>query len=256
MAAASGVDVEIVWDDLPLLPGVLAVPGRGNPSRRGRAEPRIVRPTALIGRRGRRSRPMLDLCFDPQTSGGLLIAVPESVAGRLARPAPRRRNARGGDHRPGDRQGAGTGRVACRRTADDVSHCARRSGSRRRCASRPIENHAKSVEEIKTMSCCSNPSESAAASDASAGEATRRDSDGEAAAEVPRFSASGQRARRARTARRSGPIAIALSVLAQCEPCVKIHMKKAREMGFTAGRDRRGRLDGHRLRRLADDDVL
>ena len=30
MAAASKVDVEIVWDDLPLLPGVLRVSGRGN----------------------------------------------------------------------------------------------------------------------------------------------------------------------------------------------------------------------------------
>lgn len=28
-------------------------------------------------------------------------------------------------------------------------------------------------------------------------------------------------------------IAIALSVMARCEPCVKSHIKKAREMGFT-----------------------
>jgi AhpD family alkylhydroperoxidase len=28
-------------------------------------------------------------------------------------------------------------------------------------------------------------------------------------------------------------IAIALSVLARCEPCVKSHLKKAREMGFS-----------------------
>ena len=28
-------------------------------------------------------------------------------------------------------------------------------------------------------------------------------------------------------------VAIALSVLAKCEPCVKIHIKKAREMGFS-----------------------
>ena len=28
-------------------------------------------------------------------------------------------------------------------------------------------------------------------------------------------------------------IAIALSVLAKCEPCVKSHVKKAREMGFS-----------------------
>ena len=28
-------------------------------------------------------------------------------------------------------------------------------------------------------------------------------------------------------------MAIALSVLAKCEPCVKSHIKKARDMGFT-----------------------
>lgn len=34
-------------------------------------------------------------------------------------------------------------------------------------------------------------------------------------------------------ARTKRAIAIALSVLARCEPCLKSHLKKAREMGFT-----------------------
>ena len=34
-------------------------------------------------------------------------------------------------------------------------------------------------------------------------------------------------------ARTKRAIAIALSVLARCEPCVKSHIKKAREMGFS-----------------------
>ena len=34
-------------------------------------------------------------------------------------------------------------------------------------------------------------------------------------------------------ARTKRAVAIALSVLARCEPCVKIHMKKAAEMGFS-----------------------
>ena len=34
-------------------------------------------------------------------------------------------------------------------------------------------------------------------------------------------------------ARTKRAIAIALSVLARCEPCVKIHLKKAAEMGFS-----------------------
>ena len=35
------------------------------------------------------------------------------------------------------------------------------------------------------------------------------------------------------TAQTKQAIAIALSVLAKCEPCVKSHIKKAREMGFS-----------------------
>ena len=53
---------------------------------------------------------MLDLCFDPQTSGGLLIAVAESAAGELLGQAARGGHGRGGDHRQragrGLRQGA------------------------------------------------------------------------------------------------------------------------------------------------------
>ena len=42
MACASKVDVEITWDDLPVLPGVLAMPGRRNRLRSSRAEPGIL----------------------------------------------------------------------------------------------------------------------------------------------------------------------------------------------------------------------
>ena len=51
-------------------------------------------------------------------------------------------------------------------------------------------------------------------------------------------------------------MAIALSVLARCGPCVKYHVRKAKEEGFSPDGNRRSRLDGDRLRRLADDDVL
>ena len=51
-------------------------------------------------------------------------------------------------------------------------------------------------------------------------------------------------------------MAIALSVLARCGPCVKHHVRKAKEEGFSPAGNRRSGLDGDRLRRLADDDVL
>ena len=38
---------------------------------------------------------------------------------------------------------------------------------------------------------------------------------------------------RALDARTKQAVAVALSVLAKCEPCLKIHIKKARDMGFS-----------------------
>ena len=81
MAAASGVDVEIIWDDLPLLPGVLECLAEGIAS--GAVERnRESSGDCLVADDGVQPA-MLDLCFDPQTSGGLLIAVPASPAGDL-----------------------------------------------------------------------------------------------------------------------------------------------------------------------------
>ena len=81
MAAASGVDVEIVWDDLPLLPGVLECLAEGIAS--GAVERnRESSGDCLVAADGVQPA-MLDLCFDPQTSGGLLIAVAASAAGDL-----------------------------------------------------------------------------------------------------------------------------------------------------------------------------
>ncbi len=71
MAAASKVDVEIVWDNLPLLPGVLQCLAEGIAS--GAVERnRESSGHCLVA--GDDVQPaMLDVCFDPQTSGGLLL---------------------------------------------------------------------------------------------------------------------------------------------------------------------------------------
>jgi len=73
MAVAAGVDVEIIWDHLPLLPAVLEclaagiIPGAVERNRESSAERAV--PDADV------TPAMLDLCFDPQTSGGLLVAL-------------------------------------------------------------------------------------------------------------------------------------------------------------------------------------
>ncbi len=81
MAGSSGVDVEVVWDDIPLLPGVLEcaaagiLPGaieRNKESSSHRVEPDPSLPPEMI-----------DICYDAQTSGGLLIAVPKDMTETL-----------------------------------------------------------------------------------------------------------------------------------------------------------------------------
>jgi selenide,water dikinase len=88
MAASSGVDVEVVWDDVPLLPGVLEcaaagiLPGGVERNRESSADAVTLRPGAEGPEQGRREEPiMLDVLLDPQTSGGLLVA---GIAGLLA----------------------------------------------------------------------------------------------------------------------------------------------------------------------------
>jgi selenide,water dikinase len=78
MADGSGVTLRIEESDLPLLPGTLdccregMIPGGG---RRNREfyEARVKISDEVASE-------MAEILFDPQTSGGLLIAVPESQA--------------------------------------------------------------------------------------------------------------------------------------------------------------------------------
>jgi selenide, water dikinase len=81
MARASSVDVELVWDDIPLLPGVLEYAAAG------------ILPGAIERNKESCSRrvnadvslpvEMADICYDAQTSGGLLIVVSKRIANDL-----------------------------------------------------------------------------------------------------------------------------------------------------------------------------
>jgi selenide,water dikinase len=82
MARQSKIDVEIIWDDIPLLPGVLQLaadsilPGAIERNKESCAD-RVTIAGSLPGQ-------MVDICYDAQTSGGLLIAVaPKDAAGFL-----------------------------------------------------------------------------------------------------------------------------------------------------------------------------
>jgi selenide,water dikinase len=81
MALASGVTLEIDWRAIEFLPGALdysgqgAIPG-GLKNNRAFAE-------CAVTIEGDLPEPVLQLLYDPQTSGGLLIAVPEGAVARV-----------------------------------------------------------------------------------------------------------------------------------------------------------------------------
>jgi selenide,water dikinase len=82
MTSGSGVDAEIEVRRVPLLPGAVEHAEAGHKpgglgANRRYVEPHIEKDAAV-------SPTLFDLLADPQTSGGLLIAVPESKAARLA----------------------------------------------------------------------------------------------------------------------------------------------------------------------------
>ncbi len=81
MVAASKVDVEIIWDDLPLLPGVLQCLADGIAS--GAVERNRESSGHCLIADEHVQPAMSDLCFDPQTSGGLLIAIGQDAADDL-----------------------------------------------------------------------------------------------------------------------------------------------------------------------------
>jgi selenide, water dikinase len=241
MAAASGVDVEIVWDDLPLLPGVLECLAEGIASgaveRNRESSGHCLVPADDV------QPPMLDLCFDPQTSGGLLIAVPASAAGDLLG----RLHAAGVTEAAaiGKVVGTGKGRVFLRtdgrRPIPSPSNLERKgtevvvgenSQVLKALSPQPPpspsfhDDQQPATREANPMPCCdpnhqSNPSPSVVPGGAAA--AQRKFQEFLQAASAPG----------ALDAKTKQAIAIALSVLARCEPCVKSHVKKARTMGFS-----------------------
>jgi len=74
MAAASGVTIEIFTDALPILPEALRLAGEGmNPG--GAADNRTFL-AGLVTTAGKLDKNLEQLLYDPQTSGGLFIALP------------------------------------------------------------------------------------------------------------------------------------------------------------------------------------
>jgi len=223
MAAASGVDVEIVCDDLPLLPGVLQCAAdeifSGAVERNKESAGDCAQPGDGV------QPAMLEICFDAQTSGGLLMAVAQSKADELLARL----------HEEGHVDAAIIGTVL----AEGIGRVNVRSEGRRALpAAREFERLpvVAAVEAIEPAAACCTQEET---SKMGSFETSCCSGGGDTSSDVAEIRGKFQEFMKATVApgaldgRTKEAIAVALSILAKCEPCAKIHIKKAREMGFS-----------------------
>ena len=222
MAAASRVDVELAWDDLPLLPGVLEsvaagiVPGAVERNRESSGDALA----AVVGV----DPAWIDILFDAQTSGGLLISLPQRGCRDIGGAAACGRDGRGLGGGPGGGRG-NRADIRGRPTWPDGP-----AGTRGDPDNGLLRRRSR----------------------ATAGASRGRRS---SAGEVPGVFGSGQRARHAGRANQAGD-GHCLVGAGPLWPLPEASPPQGEGGGFLARGNRRSRLDGHRLRRLAGDDVL
>ena len=244
LAAASQVDVEVIWDHLPLLPGVLECLAEGIAS--GAVERNRESSGGSLVAGDDVPPGALDLCFDPQTSGGLLIALPEAATGDLLK---RLHDAEMPEAAMiGKVLGPGTGRVVLRtlgqRKIPRASWGRPRfrapgeAGSDANGTARGLSQFSSdengtvpfTAGETHSMDCCAHTEAATGPAGGGGGQTV-----GDVAGIERKYrefleAANAPAALDAKTKR---AIAVALSVLARCEPCLKSHLKKAREMGLS-----------------------
>jgi len=220
MARSSGVDVEIVWDDLPLFEGVLEyaaagiLPGAIERNKESCAD-RVVASERL-------PQEMVDICFDAQTSGGLLIAIEQTKAADLLEAL----HSRGVSAATiiGKIQDKGTGLIHVETTG-------------RRAIPTPAP--AKAVEPPQPQSSIANPPSPTAAVPCSAAAVASSPTPGQPGSAVNPIKAAFKQflgavnSPRGLDAYTKQAMALALSVALRCEPCLKMHLKNARSKGFS-----------------------
>lgn len=219
MAAASKVDVDIVWDDLPLLPGVMPCLVEGIASgaverNRESCGDRLVADDVI-------EPAMLDLCFDPQTSGGLLMAVSPSVADAMLE------KLRAADMP----EAAIIGSVLETGSGIIFLHTNKTWWRKMRDQTpwEPIVSNRiqpSKPEEAAETRCCFNGHENGERPSGSPSATIEAEQKFKEFLKVS--GAPGELDAKTKQA-----VAIALCVLSRCEPCIKIHIKKARALGFT-----------------------
>jgi len=230
MASASGVDVEVTWDDIPLLAGVLEyaaagiLPGAIERNKESCGE-RVVATDSL-------PQEMIDICYDAQTSGGLLIAIAESCAEKFLKALHKACPSAGcltAERSGGKEVSAATviGRVLGK--GSGIVHI-RASGHRQIPLIKTGTKDERRATRGEEVPCCADavgsagPERQPGAAEASGtAQVEAKFKDFLSAASSPH----------GLDAYTKQAIAIALSVAMRCEPCLKMHLKNARKKGFT-----------------------
>ncbi|MEI8388196.1 MAG: AIR synthase-related protein, partial [Verrucomicrobiota bacterium] len=215
MARTSRVDVEIAWSEIPLLPGSLdlaragVIPGATDRNRESLS--------ARLDIEDGLDAMALELCHDPQTSGGLLISLPaERAAEMLAALL-----VAGSEDATiiGRVTGAGEGAIRMRSGL---------SSKKTPFQTRHDSNQQSIMSTPHDTNCCADdhPTQVGPADGASSfpADTERKFFAFLKAANSPQ----------ALDAPTKQAIALALSVLSKCEPCVIAHIGKSKKMGFTA----------------------
>ncbi len=220
MALRSGVDIELLWDSLPWFPGVLQyvadgiLPGAIERNKESCGD-RVFSGSGI-------SELMLDMCFDAQTSGGLLMVVDpknsETLLSALHLAGIPDACVIGNVRQKGEGrvflETNGRRRLPMSKDQSKPTPTPQESA----CCTEQAQQASCCSPEIQTAGCCSGEAESAAESGAEA-------LYGQFLSAVGKPGSLDAFTKQA--------INIALAVGTRCEPCLKAHIQKAKQNGFT-----------------------
>ncbi len=219
MALSSGVDVEIIWDEIPMFPGVLEYAAVGILP--GAIERNKESCGARIIASEKLPQEMIDICYDAQTSGGLLISISKDAADNFLKAL----------HIDGiidatiigEVKQKGSGLVHINYTGmrqiPVVPEVTKEDGRKTR-----DEGREKKEEVREEVACCADAiSSSSDNNEPGISRIKSKFTEFLGAASSPQ----------GLDAYTKQAMAIALSVAMRCEPCLNMHMKKAKEKGFT-----------------------
>ena len=222
MTSRSGVDAEITWDKLPWLPEALNYAAQGIYPGAIERNKESCGHAIIVGENV--SEAMADICFDAQTSGGMLIAVAADKADKLLEKL----------HKAGLNystiigraisKGSGKINIITDQTKEFNCNQSTQPVIEPETTNEPCcgSGAAAAIQQQNESCCCG------------ADAANTSDTDNISAIEQSFTAFLGKVSRPAGLdAITKQAVNLALSIQTRCKPCLKTHIAKARKMGYT-----------------------